>query len=90
MQQEIGELKWLLEEKNTLNKKRFIYATMVSGLQRGFILHLHSFRLLCNFEKNSLHFVSFSYGFILQDEIRIKFLRKPDTMVAEIHRYIRK
>ena len=44
------------ERKEDLNKQRFICATMVSGLRRGFILQLCIFCLRYNFEENSLHF----------------------------------
>ena len=44
------------ERQEDFNKQWFISATMVSGLQRSFILQLCIFCLHCNIEENSLHF----------------------------------
>ena len=51
------------ESNKDFNKQRFISATMVSGLRRGFILQLCIFRLHCNFEEIRYFLVKFQPRF---------------------------
>ena len=50
------QIKMAAERKEDFNKQQFISATMVSGLQRSFILQPCISSLRCNFQEKSLHF----------------------------------